>query len=180
MKFRLIEENLKELNNDIVIQYANKFLPRGDINSKRAFISPDGIILDVVNNTHDKSSLFICNKLSEDGYDIDSFINKFDNCIQQELLDRLGFIHVNSQNEDYILLPPSKINRRQSFILGDWIENFFKDTNYKKSITVMAYNLNTLGKVDAMTYSPNDYDGDEVASRAIRYYNTGRLFEAKR
>lgn len=173
-----LNEDLKELTSDLVLQFAEKILPKGSIKSDRAFILPSGVILDVGSgNTHADASKLVCQKLDELGYAVEDFINKFDNCISEELLDRLGCIHVNSANENYILLSPVRPTRKQINELGDWIDNFFGETNYKKEITMVAYTLDLMGQVESVSYSPMDYDGYEIATRAVRYFNTGKLFE---
>ena len=85
------------------------------------------------------------------------------------LADKLGFIRVNGDNEDYVCITNVRPTPEQYQALRDWLKEYFKR---KRSLEVTEWESG-----QQAFYKYPEYDVEDIINKIKKYYTTGELTE---
>ena len=169
MKFKLIEE----VNKEDILDVAQKWFKENNPStgwSERGFILRDGYI-----TTNPETHSKYANKVAHFKPDLElqkylynnHYIDKIDTNVM--LTDKLGFIRVNGDNEDFICITNVRPTPEQYQALRDWLKEYFKREN---SLEVTEWKSG-----QTASYSYPEYDVEDIINKIKKYYITGELTE---
>lgn len=169
MKFKLIEE----VNKENILDVAQKWFKENNPStgwSERGFILRDGYI-----TANPEVSSPFANRVAHYEPDRDlqrylynnNYIDEID--IDSMLTDKLGFIRVNGDNEDYVCITNVRPTPEQYQALRDWLKEYFKR---KDSLEVTEWESG-----QHAFYDYPEYDVEDIINKIKKYYTTGELTE---
>lgn len=169
MRFKLLEE----VNKEDILDVAQKWFKENNPStgwSERGFILRDGYI-----TANPEANSRYANRIAHSQPDrelqkylYDShYIDKIDN--DDMLTDKLGFIRVNGDNEDYICITKVRPTPEQYQALRDWLKEYFKR---KDSLEVTEWKSG-----QQAFYDYPEYDVEDIINKIKKYYTTGELTE---
>lgn len=136
MRFKLIEE----VNKEDILDVAQKWFKENNPStgwSERGFILRDGYITanpETFSQYSSRVSHYELNIELQRYLHNNHYIDEID--IDSMLADKLGFIRVNGDNEDYVCITDIRPTPEQYQALRDWLKEFFKR---KRSLEVTEW-----------------------------------------
>lgn len=169
MRFKLLEE----VNKEDILDVAQKWFKENNPStgwSERGFILRDGYI-----TANPETFSQYANRVAHSQPDLElqrylynnSYIDEID--IDSMLTDKLGFIRVNGDNEDYICITKVRPTQEQYQALRDWLKEYFKR---KDSLEVTEWESG-----QQASYKYPEYGVEDIINKIKKYYTTGELTE---